>query len=54
MPECIIQAENVVKRFGDNTVLSSLADRIIEFITAYNRQAKPFRWTYDARPLKVA
>jgi hypothetical protein len=30
------------------------ATRIIEFIKAYNREAAPFRWTYDGRPLKIA
>src|SRR6266540_275499 len=41
-------------RNGEFDSVDHLADRIIEFINAYNRQAKPFRWTYDARPLKVA
>ncbi len=41
-------------RHGEFASVDDLADRIIEFINAYNRQAKPFRWTYDARPLKVA
>jgi transposase len=41
-------------RNGEFDSVDHLADRIIEFIKAYNRQAKPFRWTYDARPLKVA
>ena len=31
-----------------------LADQIIAFINDYNRNARPFRWTYDGRPLKVA
>jgi transposase len=41
-------------RHGEFDSVDHLADRIIEFIKAYNRAAKPFRWTYDARPLKVA
>ena len=41
-------------RHGEFHSVDHLADRIIEFINAYNRAAKPFRWTYDARPLKVA
>ena len=32
----------------------ALAPRIIEFIKTYNREATPFRWTYDSRPLKIA
>jgi len=24
------------------------------FIAEYNRTAKPFRWTYDGRPLQAA
>ena len=34
--------------------VDELADRIIAFINDYNRHARPFRWTYDGRPLKVA
>ena len=41
-------------RHGEFDSVDDLADRIIEFIWAYNRKAKPFRWTYDGRPLKVA
>ncbi len=26
--------------------MENLTDRIIEFINAYNRHAKPFKWTY--------
>jgi len=39
---------------GEFDSTDDLADRIIEFINAYNRAARPFRWTYDGRPLKVA
>ena len=38
-------------RNGEFDSVEELADRIIEFIKAYNRKAKPFRWTYDGRPL---
>jgi hypothetical protein len=31
-----------------------LATKITGFIIAYDRQAKPFRWSYDGRPLKAA
>jgi len=34
--------------------VDELAERIIAFINDYNRRAKPFRWTDDGRPLKVA
>lgn len=46
--------ERRLLRHGEFDSIDQLADRIIDFIKAYNRQAKPFRWTYDARPLKVA
>ncbi len=41
-------------RYGEFDSIEHLADRIIEFINAYNQRAKPFRWTYDGRPLRVA
>jgi hypothetical protein len=28
--------------------------KVMAFIDDYNRTAKPFRWTYDGRPLKAA
>ncbi len=46
--------ERRLLRRGEFISTDQLADRIIEFIKAYNRQAKPFRWTYEGRPLKVA
>lgn len=46
--------ERRLLRRGEFDSTDHLADRIIEFIKAYNRQAKPFRWTYEGRPLKVA
>lgn len=41
-------------RYGEFDSIDHLADRIIEFINAYNQRARPFRWTYDGRPLRVA
>jgi transposase len=41
-------------RRGEFTSRQDLADRIEHFTTVYNRTAKPFRWTYDGRPLKAA
>jgi transposase len=41
-------------RYGEFDSVDHLADRIIEFIIAYNQRARPFRWTYDGRPLRVA
>lgn len=41
-------------RYGEFDSIDELADRIIEFINAYNQTARPFRWTYDGRPLRVA
>jgi transposase len=41
-------------RHGEFDSVENLTQRIIEFINAYNRNAKPFRWTYAGRPLKVA
>lgn len=41
-------------RYGEFNSVDDLADRIIAFINDYNRRAKPFRWTYDGRPLRVA
>ena len=39
---------------GEFSSVEDLAARIIAFINDYNRRARPFRWTYDGRPLKVA
>lgn len=46
--------ERRLLRHGEFSSVGELADRIIAFIEDYNRKAKPFRWTYDGRPLKVA
>jgi transposase len=41
-------------RRGEFTSRDHLADKIHDFITAYDETAKPFRWRYDGRPLKAA
>ena len=41
-------------RRGEFTSREHLANKIIKFFAHYNRTAKPFRWTYDGRPLKTA
>lgn len=46
--------ERRLLRRGEFDSVEHLTARIIEFINDYNRRAKPFRWTYDGRPLKVA
>ena len=46
--------ERQLLRHGEFTSVDDLAERIIAFINDYNRRARPFRWTYDGRPLKVA
>ena len=40
-------------RRGEFTSRQDLADKIENFTVACNRTAKPYRWTYDGRPLKV-
>jgi transposase len=39
---------------GEFDSVDDLADKIIAFINDYNRRAKPFKWTYAGRPLRVA
>lgn len=46
--------ERRLLRRGEFTSVANLAERITDFINDYNRRAKPFRWTYDGRPLEVA
>ena len=46
--------ERRLLRRGEFDSVDDLATRIIAFINDYNRRARPFRWTYDGRPLKVA
>lgn len=41
-------------RYGEFDSVDNLTERLIEFINAYNHKARPFRWTYDGRPLRVA
>jgi transposase len=41
-------------RRGEFTSREDLADKIAAFTNVYNRTAKPFRWTYEGRPLKAA
>jgi transposase len=41
-------------RYGEFGSVDDLAARVIAFINDYNKRAKPFRWTYDGRPLQAA
>jgi len=41
-------------RRGEFTSREDLASRIENFVIVYNRTAKPYRWTYEGRPLKAA
>jgi transposase len=41
-------------RHGEFDSVDGMVAKIIAFIDDYNRTAKPFRWTYDGRPLQVA
>jgi transposase len=41
-------------RHGEFNSTDDLAARVIAFIEHYNREAKPFRWTYEGRPLEAA
>ncbi len=41
-------------RRGEFASRDELILRVMEFIRHHNHQAKPFRWTYDASPLKAA
>jgi hypothetical protein len=47
-----ILARRLLKR-GEFASVTVLVDRIMAFIAEYNRTAKPFRWTYDGRPLQA-
>jgi hypothetical protein len=40
-------------RRGDFASRQDLIDKLLNFITTYNRTVKPFRWTYDAKPLRA-
>jgi transposase len=46
--------ERRLLRRGEFDSVEHLTARIIEFINDYNRRARPFRWTYDGRPLMAA
>lgn len=39
---------------GDFASRDDLIDKITKFIKSYNRTAKPFRWSYDAKLLRAA
>lgn len=41
-------------RRGEFASVPQLVARLGAFIAEYNRTAKPFKWTYDAKPLLVA
>ena len=43
-----------VLKHGEFDSGDDLAARLISFINHYNLSAKPFRWTYDGRPLQAA
>jgi transposase len=47
-----ILARRLRKR-GEFTSVEDLVARVMAFIADDNRTAKPFRWTYDGRPLKA-
>ncbi len=48
-----ILVRRLLKR-GSFTSVEDLRERILEFIDYFNRtMAKPFKWTYKGRPLKV-
>jgi transposase len=48
-----ILARRLLKR-GEFGSVGELVERIMAFIADYNRTARPFRWTYDGRPLKAS
>ena len=43
-----------ILRRGDFASRDDLIEKITTFIKTYNRTAKPFRWTYDAKLLRAA
>jgi transposase len=47
-----ILARRLLKR-GEFASVEDLVAKVMAFIADYNRTAKPFRWTYDGRPLKA-
>ena len=38
-------------RRGSFTSVDDLTTRVLAFIDHYNRSAKPFKWTYQGKPL---
>jgi transposase len=48
-----ILARRLLKR-GEFASVDDLVAKVMAFIADYNRTAKPFRWTYDGRPLKAS
>ena len=49
---CSILARRLLKR-GEFASVQDLVARVMAFIADDNRTARPFRWTYDGRPLKA-
>ena len=47
-----ILARRVLKR-GNFASLAALEQRIREFIACFNQTARPFKWTYRGRPLRI-
>ena len=41
-------------RYGQFASVDDLAAKVLAFINDYNKRARPFRWTYDGRPLQAA
>src|SRR5512132_2603382 len=48
-----ILARRLLKR-GEFASVADLVAKVMAFIDDYNRTARPFRWTYDGRPLKAS
>jgi hypothetical protein len=44
----------VLLKGGEFASVTELVDRIMAFIAEDNHTARPFRWTYDGRPLQAA
>ena len=48
-----ILARRLLKR-GELTSVEDLVGKVMAFIADDNHTARPFRWTYDGRPLKAS
>jgi len=48
-----ILTRQVIQR-GEFTSRTDMIDKIMDYIADYDTHAKPFKWTYDGTPLKVA